>query len=253
MTTGDLLLEARGLVAGYGDVEVLHGIDLEVRAGEVVALLGPNGAGKTTTLHTIAGLVAHRAGTLRLLGVEQPVARRRAVARTALRRRAEGVALVAEDRALFFGLTAREHLRLAARRGDDEAIDQALAPFAPLRAILDRRAGLMSGGEQQMLAVARALVARPKLLMIDELSLGLAPIVVESLLPLVASVAHDTGVGVLLVEQHVSAALQVADRALVMVRGEASSSRSAAELAHDASELASAYLGNTGRSPNHPQ
>ncbi len=240
-----LVLEARGLTTGYQGVAVVHQVDFEVGAGEIVALLGANGAGKTTVLLTVSGLLAHLGGDLTVLGEKQSAPRRTSVGNRALALVRRGVAHVPEDRALFFGLTGREHLRLAARRGDTEAIEQALAPFPALGAIIDRRAGLMSGGEQQMLAIARALAGRPKLLMIDELSLGLAPIVVEQLLPTVARIARDAGVGVLLVEQHVNAILAVADRAYVMVQGRISASSSASELAADPAKLAARYLGGT--------
>jgi branched-chain amino acid transport system ATP-binding protein len=216
---------------------------MRVDAGEVVALLGPNGAGKTTTLLTVSGLLPRLDGELEVLGEALVSARRARVrARRVVQLARRGVAHVPEDRGLFYGLSGREHLRLAARR-DHEAIENALQPFPALRAIIDRPAGLMSGGEQQMLAVARALAMRPQLLMIDELSLGLAPIVVESLLPLVRDVARDTGVGVLLVEQHVQAALAVADRAYVMVRGAITAEGSAAELAADPERITQSYLG----------
>lgn len=221
----------------------MHGIDLEVRAGEVVALLGPNGAGKTTTLSTISGLLPRLGGDVTIFGDAQSVGKRGGITNAALQLRESGLAYVPEDRALFFGLTGREHLRLAARRGDQGAIDAALAPFPALQAILDRKAGLLSGGEQQMLAVARALAARPKLIMIDELSLGLAPIVVEQLLPLMRDICREQNVGVVLVEQHVNAALEAADRAYVMVRGQISLADSADVLLRDAAALASAYLG----------
>jgi branched-chain amino acid transport system ATP-binding protein len=237
------LVAVHNLRAGYNDVEVVHGVTIEVHAGEVVALLGPNGAGKTTTLSTIAGLLPRLGGDCAILGATQPAGSRRRVVSAALRLRARGLAYVPEDRALFFGLTGRQHLRLAARRGDHEAIDAAVEPFPALRAILDRKAGLMSGGEQQMLAVARALASRPKVLMVDELSLGLAPIVVEQLLPLMRDVCRDQGLGVLLVEQHVNAALSTADRAYVMVRGEISIAASAADLLRDSTALSDAYLG----------
>jgi branched-chain amino acid transport system ATP-binding protein len=229
--------------AGYRGVAVVHKITVRVDAGEVVALLGPNGAGKTTTLLTVSGLLPRLGGDVRVLGASQPSSGRRRSASRALALVRRGLAHVPEDRALFFGLTGREHLRLAARRGDDEAIDMALQPFPALAAIIDRRAGLMSGGEQQMLALARALAGRPKLLLIDELSLGLAPIVVEQLLPLVRRIARDTDVGVLLVEQHAHAALAVADRAYVMVRGHIRASGPAKDLAADPQRLAATYLG----------
>lgn len=240
------LLELTDFVAGYRGVAVVHGIDLQVGVGEVVALLGPNGAGKTTTLLTASGLLPRLGGSAHILGVDQPPGRRRDTTRRALALVGRGLAHVPEDRALFFGLTGREHLRLAAKRGDQDAIDRALAPFPALAAILDRKAGLMSGGEQQMLALARALAGRPRLLMIDEMSLGLAPIIVEQLLPQVRAIATDSGVGVLLVEQHAHAALAVADRAYVMVGGRIRHAGAADALAADPDLLASAYLGGTG-------
>ncbi len=238
----DRLLDLRDFSAGYNGVPVVHGIDLHVGAGEVVALLGPNGAGKTTTLLTASGLLPRLSGEAIVLGNTTPTGRRDTARRglTLVRR---GLAHVPEDRALFFGLTGREHLRIVSRRGDAEAVHDALAAFPALAAIIDRRAGVMSGGEQQMLALARVLAGRPKLLLIDEMSLGLAPIIVADLLPMVRRVAQESGVGVLLVEQHARAALSVADRAHVMVRGRLHYSGPAAELAADPSRLTEAYLG----------
>ncbi len=241
---GEVLIDAVGLRAGYRDVEVVHGIDVQVRAGEVVALLGPNGAGKSTTLATIAGLLPPIGGEVTVVGATTTRQSRRALSgATALAARARGLAFVPEDRALFFGLTAREHLRLAAPKGDRTAASEALALFPALEAIADRRAGSMSGGEQQMLAVARALAARPKAIMIDELSLGLAPIIVERLLPMVREICDTTGVGVLLVEQHVNAALTIADRAIVMVRGRVTLAGPAQDLRCTPDALTNAYLG----------
>ena len=237
------VLELRGMSAGYRGVAVVHDVDLHVDAGEVVALLGANGAGKTTSLLTVSGLLPRLGGDVRVLGATAPRDSRFATGRAALALVRRGVAHVPEDRALFYGLTGRDHLRLAARRGDAEAIEMALRPFPALAAIVDRRAGLMSGGEQQMLAIARALAGRPKLLMIDELSLGLAPIIVEQLLPAVATIARDTGAAVLLVEQHVKSVLDVADRAYVMVHGRITASGPARELAADPRRLAAGYLG----------
>ena len=247
-----LLIDVRGLRAGYRDIEVVHGIDLQVRPGEIVALLGPNGAGKSTTLATIAGLLPILAGEVDVLATTHARTRRRTGASVAIQSRRSGLAFVPEDRALFFGLTAREHLRLAAPKGDRSAIDDALAPFPALQAIVDRKAGSMSGGEQQMLAVARALAARPKVLMIDELSLGLAPIIVERLLPMVRAVCDTSGVGVLLVEQHVNAALAIADRAHVMVRGAITLSGPADAMQRDPNSLAAAYLGTNEPETLHP-
>ncbi len=242
------LLALRDLTAGYRGVPVVHDLNLEVGGGEIVALLGPNGAGKTTTLKTISGLLPRISGTIEVLG-ETPVATRRLRSKAVVALARRGLAHVPEERALFYGLSGHAHLRLAARRGDSSAVTDGLASFPALAAILDRPAGLMSGGEQQMLAIARALVARPKLLMIDELSLGLAPIIVEQLLTMVRDIARNTGVGVLLVEQHVDATLAIADRAYVLVRGVVTAHGPAAELAADPTRLARSYL---GASPNEP-
>ncbi len=246
------LLVLRDLTAGYRGVPVVHRLDLEVGAGEIVALLGPNGAGKTTVLKTVSGLLPQLGGTIEVFG-EISVVTRRMRAKAVVARARHGLAHVPEERALFYGLSGRAHLRLAARRGDASAIADALAPFPALAAILDRPAGLMSGGEQQMLAIARALVARPRLLMIDELSLGLAPIIVEQLLGMVRTIARDTGVGVLLVEQHVDATLATADRAYVLVRGVVSSHGPAAQLAADPARLAKSYLGAGSPIPPTPK
>jgi branched-chain amino acid transport system ATP-binding protein len=242
MTVESAMVELHGFRAGYRGVAVVHGIDLTVAAGEVIALLGPNGAGKTTTLRTISGLLPRLGGDAVVLGEPQPRHTRRSggLARRLVRR---GVAHVPEDRALFFGLTGREHLRLAAGRRHQDEIAKAIEPFPGLARVIDRRAGLLSGGEQQMLAIARALATRPRLLLVDELSLGLAPIVVQSLLPLVGALARDLGIGVLLVEQHVGAALEVADRAYVMVRGRVVDSDAASVLAADPDRLRRSYFG----------
>lgn len=152
------------------------------------------------------------------------------------------MALVPEDRSLFFGLTARENLKLGGR-GRRIAITDVVELFPELEPLLDRRAGLLSGGEQQMLAIARALLGRPHLLMIDEMSLGLAPILVARLLPVVRKIAHETGAAVLLVEQHVHLALTVADRAYVLNRGEITLEGAGSELAGRRDLLEASYLG----------
>ena len=229
------VLSLDSLSAGYHGVPVVRHLDLHVDEGEVVALLGPNGAGKTTTLLTTSGLLAPIAGDVRVFGSSVRGRRPHHIARL-------GVAHVPEDRSLFFQLTVRENLRLG-RAPRAAALERALGWFPALEPLMDRRAGLLSGGEQQMLALARALGTGPRLLMVDEMSLGLAPIIVERLLPMLRDAARTTGTGVLLVEQHVAMALEVADRATVLSRGVAVASGPAAELARRRDLLEASYLG----------
>ena len=229
------VLTLDGLTAGYDEAAVIRGVGLDVNAGEVVALLGPNGAGKTTTLRTISGLVKPMGGRILLDG--------RDLARSAPSARARlGIAHVPEGRGLFFGLTVAEHFRVAHR---GERIDAALAYeyFPKLEELQGRRAGLLSGGEQQMLAVGRALARAPRLLLLDELSLGLAPVIVEWLLPVVRQFAQERDCAVLLVEQHVHLALEVADRGYVLTHGEIVLHDDAERLRADRQLLIASYLG----------
>jgi len=229
------LLEIENMSTGYNGVPVVRDLNLHVEEGEIVALLGPNGAGKTTTLLTTSGLNPILDGDIRVLGKSVKGRRPHLIAR-------EGLAHVPEDRSLFFQLTVRENLKLGAAKGSAD-INQALGYFPALEPLMDRRAGLLSGGEQQMLAMARALTVKPKLLMVDEMSLGLAPIIVERLLPVLRRIASETGAGVLLVEQHVHLALEVADRAYVMSHGSLVLEGDAKTLAANRSLIEKSYLG----------
>ncbi|HEY7208518.1 MAG TPA: ABC transporter ATP-binding protein [Gaiellaceae bacterium] len=233
------VLALEGLTAGYDRAAVIREIDLRVGSGEVVALLGANGAGKTTTLRVVSGLVKPMSGRVLFAGAD--------LARMSPSTRAiRGITHVPEGRGLFFGLTVAEHFRLGPRK-ERLDLDVAYEYFPALRELEGRRAGLLSGGEQQMLAVARALARRPKLLLLDELSLGLAPVIVERLLPVVRDFAQQQGCAVLLVEQHVHLALEVADRGYVLSHGQIVLAEDAARLRTDRQLLIASYLGEHGQ------
>lgn len=245
-TRPERLVELRGLVTGYDRTAVVRGIDLHVDEGEVVVLLGANGAGKTTTLLSISGMLPVLAGSIWVLGEEATQASR-VRSRAVVTRARRGLAHVPEDRGLFFDLTTAENLRLGGSRrsgsASDIGIDELLGWFPALGRVVDQPAGLLSGGEQQMLALARAMRSRPRVLMVDEMSLGLAPIVVERVLPVLRRIADEVGTGVLVVEQHVALVLSMADRAYLMDRGRILASGDAAELAQRRELIESGYFG----------
>jgi branched-chain amino acid transport system ATP-binding protein len=217
-------LAAAGLTSGYGPEPVVHEIDLEVFPGEVVALLGPNGAGKTTTLLVLAGELKAHSGEVLVDGVPTQ-------AQLHTRARA-GLAYVTEERSVFMGLSARENLRVAGVSTQD-----VVALFPELAPRLAVPAGLLSGGEQQMLTLGRALCRKPRILLADELSLGLGPLVVSRLLEAVRADAEERATAVLVVEQHVQKALQYADRIYVMFRGRIALSGKAGEMAGRLDEI----------------
>ncbi|MFC4503473.1 MULTISPECIES: ABC transporter ATP-binding protein [Streptomyces] len=227
--TGQPLIEARALSAGYGARPVVSDLDIEVRPGEVVALLGPNGAGKTTTLRVLSGDLTPMGGEVLWLGTS---------GHAPLHRRArEGLAYVGE-RAVFSRLDTADNLRVGRVRAE-----RALALFPELEKRMKTGGGMLSGGEQQMLSLARALSRDPKLLLADELSLGLAPLVVDRLLRAVREAA-DQGLGALLVEQHVRKVLDIADRVYVLSRGRVTMTGTPKELRGQLDAIESSYLAN---------
>ena len=235
------LLEVSGLRAGYGRLPVVFGIELTVEEGEIVALLGLNGAGKTTTLRAISGMIPVMDGSVRFRGADitgQPAER--------ITRR--GLLHVPEGRGIFPNLRVDESLRLAAALAKldsaeaNRRVDEAYTTFPSLERRRTQAAGTLSGGEQQMLALARALIGRPRLLMIDEMSQGLAPAIVDRLFEIVKTF-RDNGTALILVEQFVTRALAVADRAYVVEKGEIGYSGTAAALAADEEFVRSSYLG----------
>jgi ABC-type branched-subunit amino acid transport system ATPase component len=224
------LIEAKGLAAGYGAGAVIRDLDLYVDAGEVVAILGPNGAGKSTTLRVLGGVISPLSGEVYWNGGS---------VRTPLYKRCrQGLSYVTEERCIFSQLTTRQNLHVA---GVDP--NEAEELFPELRGRLGLKAGQMSGGEQQMLALARALGRKPRLLLADELSIGLAPLVVERLMNAVRTAA-DAGLGVLLVEQFAAGAMRIADRVYVIRNGQVVLSGHSDEFRRDSKRLEAAYLGN---------
>jgi branched-chain amino acid transport system ATP-binding protein len=233
------LLEIAGLRAAYGATRVLHGIDLRLEEKSITALLGANGAGKTTTLRAICGMVRTE-GELRFAGRRIDGARTEDIARL-------GIAHVPDGRGTFVHLTTEENLRLGAYARKDRAavardMDRMYAYFPRLKERRRQQAGTLSGGEQQMLAVSRALMLNPKLMLLDEPSFGLAPLVVRELFAILRTINADSGVSMLLVEQNAAMALDLADRACVIETGRVVLAGSAAELKRD-DAVRRAYLG----------
>ena len=216
-----MILEVRDLVVRYGQATALDGVSLEVGEGEMVALVGPNGAGKTTLLNTISGLLRPSSGSFRAGG---------------------RVVQVPEGRQLFGDMTVEDNLRLGAWRVRDRDVSRIYELFPPLQPMRRRRAFTLSGGEQQMVAVGRALMGRPQLLAVDELSLGLAPLVVQSLAEHVVRLNRETGMAVLLVEQNARLALDICARAYVLEAGRVAMAGASAELRRSPAVQA-AYLG----------
>jgi branched-chain amino acid transport system ATP-binding protein len=242
------MLEIEGVVTAYGKIEALKGVSLAAREGQITCLLGPNGAGKTTLMYSIAGILRPRRGSIRLAGREIAGQPPHAIVEA-------GVALVPENRLVFPQMSVRENLAAGAyRRGDGAAIardiDQAFARFPRLGERDAQLAGTLSGGEQQMLAVARALMSKPKLLLMDEPSLGLAPMIVEEIFAIVAELNRQ-GTTIFLVEQNAHMALKVANYFYLMEQGRVSFGGTPGEVAED-EVIRRAYLGSSAAAPSVP-
>jgi len=239
MTDGKVVLELKGVDTSYGPVEILRKVSLEVREGEIVSLLGPNAAGKTTTLRTILGMVKPRAGEIILDGERvDGLATPKIVAKH--------ITMVPENRRLFARMTVRENLEIGAQlRSDKEGIerdlDKVLKLFPRLQERIRQRGGTLSGGEQQMLAIGRALMADPKVLLMDEPSMGLAPILVQQVFDTIKEI-NEQGTTIFLVEQNANMALSIADRGYVLRTGEIVLADTAKNLAKSP-EIQEAYLG----------
>ena len=234
----DVLLRVQDLRVAYGGIQAVKGISLEVRQGELVSLIGANGAGKTTTLKALTAMLAPGGGTIEYAG-------RSIAGLGSWDLVAQGLVMVPEGRGTFTRMSILENLQMGAYLRQDpqvnEDLEQVLGLFPRLRERLSQLAGTLSGGEQQMLAMGRALMARPRLLLLDEPSMGLSPIMVDKIFEVVQAI-HRQGTTVLLVEQNASRALAVADRAYVMDSGEMTMSGPAGELLHDP-RVRAAYLG----------
>ena len=230
----DPVLECRRLTCGYGRVAVVRDLDLAVAKGEVVAIIGPNGAGKTTLLSTIAGFVRPLDGQVLLHG--------RAMSGSATAAAAAGVVLVPDDRSLFTQLSVLQNLKLAQARGG-RTVDDIVDLFPALRRRIRSRAGVLSGGEQQMLTLGRGLMRPGHVLLIDEMSMGLAPSVVADLLPALQRACRETDTAVLLVEQHAEVVETIADQIVVMVHGDVAYRGSAERARADRNAIEAAYLG----------
>jgi branched-chain amino acid transport system ATP-binding protein len=235
----DLALELVDLRVAYGGIAAVKGISLDVRKGEIVALIGANGAGKTSTLKSIVGLVPAQSGSIRLFGNDvRGVPTHRIAAR--------GVALVPEGRAVFGSMSVRDNLELGSflkreKKGQEERLERCVKLFPRLGERLTQEAGTLSGGEQQMLAIARALMGDPKLILLDEPSLGLAPKLVAQIFESIVAIAKS-GITILLVEQNTRLSLETAERAYVLVTGNVALSGRAADLREDP-RIRAAYLG----------
>lgn len=239
-----MLLQVKNLRCGHGSLEVIHGVSLHVCGGEIVGLLGANGAGKTTLLRALAGLLPPWDGEVRVDG-------RSLRGQPAWRGVSNGVVLVPEGKMIFADMTVQENLLLGGYHNPDRRLqlELVLERFPRLRERLRQTAGTLSGGEQQMLAIGRALMARPRLLLLDEPSMGLAPLMVREVFQEIVKL-RDAGLTVLLVEQNARATLEIADRAYVMENGEILLEGRAADLAHHP-EVQRAYLGK-GREETTP-
>ena len=236
------MLEVRDIATSYGKIEALRGVDLSVEDGRITCLLGPNGAGKTTLMMTIAGILSPTRGSIGFEGAEL-------VGRTPSRIVEHGIALVPENRLVFPDMHVRENLLAGAylrlgkdRAGVDRDLERMFDRFPRLGERADQNAGTLSGGEQQMLAVARALMARPKLLLMDEPSLGLAPLMVEEIFRIIRDL-HSDGTSIFLVEQNAHMALQVAHRFFLLEQGRVTFAGTPGELAED-EVIQRAYLGS---------